>query len=256
MTDDVALPEDVRAHRDWLLSFVPAGKRGACVDLGCGTGDDLIALAAKTTDPTARFVGLDSSDKSVAAATARARDEPRVSFLHHRLGERLPFDTATFDTVYSSNLVECLVDVTSFAREVARILRPGGTVIIAHWDMDSQLFDGTDKERVRRLVHAFADWQQAWMDHSDGWMGRRLSGAIGATALFEGTVHARVLTNTSFAAPSYGHARAQDFRALVKRQLVSAEDYAAFLQDQHALQAQGRYFYSITGFAYVGVRKA
>jgi hypothetical protein len=126
--------------------------------------------------------------------------------------------------------------------------------VIAHWDWDSQLFDATDKARLRRIVQAFSDWQQPWMDHADGWMGRRLSGIFGATRLFDGAAHSRVLTNTVFAAPWYGHGRAQDFSALVKHALVSAEDYAGFLEEQVSLQAQGRYFYSITGFAYVGVR--
>jgi hypothetical protein len=143
-----------------------------------------------------------------------------------------------------------------FAREVARILKPGGWAVIAHWDWDSQLFDASDKPLVRRLVHAFADWQQAWMDYSDGWMGRRLWGTFAATGLFEGTLHARVLTNTVYAPPWYGHARAQDFRALVKRGLATEQDYHWFIGEQEALSTQGRYFYSLTGFAYVGQLRA
>jgi hypothetical protein len=113
-----------------------------------------------------------------------------------------------------------------------------------------------DKPLVRRVVQAFADWQQAWMDHSDGWMGRRLWGAFNSTGLFEGDVYARVLVNTKYAVPWYGHARAQDFRVLVKHGLVSAEDCSRFLADLDALSREGRYFYSITGYAYVGRRRA
>jgi hypothetical protein len=94
------------------------------------------------------------------------------------------------------------------------------------------------------------------MAHAHGWMGRRLWGTLNASGLFDGVVHARVLTNTIFSAPWYGYARAQDFRALVSRGLASAEDYEQFIAEQESLNTQGRYFYSLTGFAYVGARRA
>jgi SAM-dependent methyltransferase len=248
------LPDDMIAHRDWLQSFMPVCDGGLIVDLGCGAGQDLFGLARKHPGVTARFVGLDASQKSVADASARGDSEPRVSFAAHDLDQPLPFDGSSLDGVFTNNLLECLGDQAMFAREIGRVLRPGGTLVAAHWDCDSQVFDGRDKARTRRLVHAFADWQQPWMKHADGWMGRRLWGTFQSTGLFAGTVQARVLTNTIFAAPWYGHARAQDFRALSKRALVSAGDVSGFLEEQAALQANGRYFYAITGMAYVGTR--
>jgi SAM-dependent methyltransferase len=248
------LPEDVRQHRDWLLSFVPISEPIAFVDLGCGSGDDLLTVAARSPFPDTRLVGVDAAKKSVQTATTRAIDDPRIEIKQLRLGEHLPFDDASFDVVYSSNLLECLGDKRAFAREVARILRPGQVVITAHWDWDSQQFDGTDKTLVRRLVHAFADWQQDWMEHADGWMGRRLWGMFNSVGLFDGVVYARVLTNTTYASPYFGHARAQDFHNLVERGVVTSEDHRRFIADQELLSSQGRYFYSITGYVYVGRR--
>jgi SAM-dependent methyltransferase len=246
------IAKDVEIHRDWLLSMIPVHDGAAIVDLGCGTGRDLIALASRHPRGSVQFLGIDASEKSIAAASEQSRHDNRIRFQHHHLESQLPLPAASFDVVYSNNLLECLADARAFAREIARILRPGGTALIAHWDWDSQLFDGTDKARVRRLVHGFADWQQAWMDHSDGWMGRRLWGTFAPSALFDGDIHARVLTNTIFEAPWFGYSRAQDFRALVKRGLATAEDCDAFLQDQATLSAHNRYFYSITGYAYLG----
>ena len=45
------------------------------------------------------------------------------------------------------------------------------------------------------------------------------------------------------------------FRTLVRRGLVPADDVARFLGDLEALDAAGRYFYGITGYAYVGWRR-
>lgn len=226
------LHDDVRAHRDWLLSFVDLPPGGVFTDLGCGNGADLLALAARHPDPGARFVGLDAAESAVAAASARAADDPRITVRHHRLqGGRVPLDDGSVDAVYSHNLLECIGDRAAFAREVGRVLRPGGIAVMAHWDFDSQVLDGTDRDAVRRLVHAFADWKQPWMEHADGWMGRRLWGLFAPTGLFDGAVHARVLTNTTYAPPWYGHARVEDFGSLVRRGLASEDDVRRVVAD-------------------------
>lgn len=85
---------------------------------------------------------------------------------------------------------------------------------------------------------------------------RRLWGTFAPTGLFDGAVHARVLTNTVYAPPWYGHARVQDFGRLVKRGLASEAGYRRVVADLEELSREGRYFYSITGYAYVGRRRA
>lgn len=247
------LPPDRAAHRDWLVSLTALPPGGTAVDLGCGRGEDLALLAAAHPQGAA-FLGFDSSEKTVAAAHEALRDA-RVDVRQATLAARLPLDDASVDLVFSHNLLECLPDRVGFAREIARVLRPGGHVVVAHWDWDTQTFDGGDKARVRRLVHAFADWQQAWMAHADGWMGRRLAGLFNQVKELTGAVHARVLVNTSFAPGTFGHENAQAFRALVRRGLASADDCEGFLAEQEKLDARGAYFYSLTGYAYVGERR-
>ena len=249
-------PPDRAAHRAWLVSLTRLPDGGAAVDLGCGRGDDLCMLASRHRDADARLSGVDASEESLARAAAAAAADSRLSVQQADLAAPLPFADAAFELVYSHNVVECLADPARFALEIARILRPGGQVVVGHWDWDSQLFDGSDKAVVRRLVTAYADWQQAWMAHADGWMGRRLWGIFNATGRFTGTIHARVLTNTVYAPPWFGHQNAQAFRSLVARGLASAQDVDRFERDQAERHARGQYLYGITGFAYVGYRTA
>lgn len=247
---------DRAAHRAWLVGLAPELSAGAVVDLGCGRGDDLRLLAERHGAPDVRLVGVDRSSAAIATAMESLAGEPRVAVRCAPLDGRLPFDDASVDLVHSHNLLECLTSPDGFAREVARIVRPGGQVVVAHWDWDTQLYDARDKALVRRLVAAYADWQQAWMAAADGWTGRRLGGIFGATGAFDGAVHARVLMNDEYAPGCFGYENAQAFGALVRRGLASAEDWRHFLDEQAALAMAGRYVYAITGFAYVGRRRA
>jgi SAM-dependent methyltransferase len=158
--------------------------------------------------------------------------------------------------VYSNNLLECLPDPLRFAREVARVLRPGGQLVVGHWDWDSQLFDGSDKTVIRRLIAAYADWQQAWMANADGWMGRRLWGVFRTAGAFDGGVQARVLLNTTYAPGYFGFENAQALGGPARRGLANATDHEWFMEEQARLAREERYFYSITGYAYVGYRHA
>ncbi len=249
-----AVPESVGAHREWLLSFVPQAEPLTFLDLGCGAGPDLIELAARRPDPGSRFVGVDCSPDALAAARAAAGADRRAKFVLADLDQGLPFADGAFECAYSHNLLECLREPAALLAELARVVRSGGTVVLAHWDWDTQLFDGSDRTLVRRLVQGFADRRQAWMACVDPWLGRRLWGLCSAGGVFHGEVVSRTLIETRFAPGAYGHERAHDFHELVGDGLVTAEECERFLAEQRELDSEGRYFYALTGFAYVGRR--
>ena len=146
--------------------------------------------------------------------------------------------------------------IRTFVPELARVLRPGGQIVASHYDWDTQVFNGSDRERTRRILRAWAEWEQSWMDHTDPWMGRQLWGYLQGSGLFEGEVRARVMTNTEFADPWHGYRMAHWFRGLVKRGQVSESDYEGFMGDLAELAARGRYFWSVNRYVYVGRRKA
>ena len=97
--------------------------------------------------------------------TAFADLDRRIQVICARLDDRLPVDDHAFDIINWNNLLECIGDEKEFVAEVARILHPGGTVVAAHWDWDTQLFDAADRALVRRLMEAFL-WVAAAVDGS------------------------------------------------------------------------------------------
>lgn len=246
---------DIDLHREWLLSLVELPPGGAVLDLGCGKGGDLLTLAARTSNPSARFLGVDASADNVAAARTSSSDS-RVEFASAKVGPHLDFDDQTFDVLLTQEMLECVPDLVAFVPELARVLRPGGQLVASHYDWDTQIFNGSNRDRTRRLVRAWAEMKQSWMDNSDPWLGRRLWGYLQGSGLFKGDVQVRVMTNTEFAEPWHGYRMAHWFAGLVKRGQVQASDYDEFLTDLKELAINGQYFWSVNRYVYVGRRSA
>ncbi len=59
-----------------------------------------------------------------------------------------------------------------------------------------------------------------------------------------------------FEQPWFGYENARAMGGLVRRGLIASADYENFMAAQVALHASGGYFYSITGYAYAGRRRA
>ncbi len=101
------------------------------VDLGCGAGLDLV-LAAERTGPTGRVIGVDMT----AEMLERARHNIERSGHEHielREGfiEELPVDDASVDWVLSNCVLNLSPDKPSTFAEIARVLRPGGQMLIS-----------------------------------------------------------------------------------------------------------------------------
>jgi ubiquinone/menaquinone biosynthesis C-methylase UbiE len=103
------------------LRIAPPPER--VLEIECGDGDGALFLAREF--PTARVRGVDRSERRVRAARARVGLDPegRIAFKAGRPGA-LPFPDGFFDLVAQ-------VDGRPPVAEVARVLRPGGHLILA-----------------------------------------------------------------------------------------------------------------------------
>ncbi len=101
------------------------------LDLGSGAGFDAF-LAARAVGSNGRVIGVDMTDEMLAKARANAQ-RAGVSNVEFRKGyiEALPVDDASIDVVLSNCVINLVPDKTAVYREVARVLRPGGRMVIS-----------------------------------------------------------------------------------------------------------------------------
>lgn len=98
------------------------------LDVGCGSGALLVALAAIVGEENA--VGVDPSEPFLEAARAKvpgARVEVGSA-------EALPFADGEFDVTLAQLVVNFLDDPAAGVAEMARVTRPGGAVAACVWD--------------------------------------------------------------------------------------------------------------------------
>jgi ubiquinone/menaquinone biosynthesis C-methylase UbiE len=96
----------------------------AFLDAGCGDGRYLAALRPELPP---RIAGVDISERILATARASVPDaELRQANL-----EALPFGDGAFDLVLCSQVIEHVLDAPATARELARVLQPGGVLILS-----------------------------------------------------------------------------------------------------------------------------
>jgi SAM-dependent methyltransferase len=107
-----------------MLPRAVAGSPKNALDVGCGEGRFCRMLKSHSVD----VVGIDPTPALIAAARTR---DVRGTYLAAR-AERLPFRGAAFDLVVSYLSLIDIPDVQAAIPEMARVLRPGGTLLIAN----------------------------------------------------------------------------------------------------------------------------
>jgi len=96
------------------------------LDVGCQTGALPIALSRLGASVT----GVDVDEKLIEGARIRARGHGVEPTFRVALAEALPFPDASFDVVTFVDVIEHVADARAAVREIARVLRPGGTLYL------------------------------------------------------------------------------------------------------------------------------
>lgn len=113
--------------RRFLVSRMEVGPEDTVLDVATGTAAVAIELARRSG---CRVVGLDQSSEMLAEGRRRvdaASLSDRIELVQGE-AERLPFDDASFDGLTFTYLLRYVTDPLSTLRELARVVRPGGTI--------------------------------------------------------------------------------------------------------------------------------
>ncbi len=154
-----------------LIAQAHVGPLHDVLDLATGTGT--LALWLKAQQPLANIIGIDGDPAILAIAINKARRADLAVKFDHGLSFQLPYLDERFDRVVSSLFFHHLTwdNKQSTAREIFRVLKPGGELHVADWGRPAnplmrglflfvQLLDGFANTRDNvngRLIELFTD---------------------------------------------------------------------------------------------------
>lgn len=153
------------------------------LDLGSGTGSFLRALGPELADGCT-VVGIDLIHGAIARARGALKQKSGVHFAQADVGGGFGFPLASgvFDRVLASLFISYAVDPDEVLREIGRVLRPGGRLVLSGLRRDadmSKLFiegaqelratglPGASEDDIEGAVRRFANQAARLLDHEE-----------------------------------------------------------------------------------------
>ena len=118
----------VEATTRETLRRMPMSASARVLDVGCGTGELLRRL--RTLYPGARLAGLDPVPEMLDVARKKlgGSEDLRIGY-----ADSLPWPARSFDIVVSCNMFHYIAQPQAALREMGRVIRPGGALVLTDW---------------------------------------------------------------------------------------------------------------------------
>lgn len=141
------------------------------LEVGCGVGDFAISLAPQAHSMTA----VDFSREAIAQATRKGQVQRSKARFLVGSAEALPLPDASCDLIYSCECLEHVPDPRQALREMFRVLRPGGRLVLTTENYSNFIavywawcalrgVPYNSGEHVQPIDHFFVFWQvRRWM---------------------------------------------------------------------------------------------
>jgi len=126
--------QDVRRFIDLLKTF----RWKACADLGCGTGYFALPIAEEWSGSRIVYA-IDRSTPMLEELDRRVADRGLANVrVIQGVSDRIPLPDGTVEVAVMGNLYHELRGRLNYLKEVMRILKPGGHLILCDWDKEEE----------------------------------------------------------------------------------------------------------------------
>ncbi|MFJ8033465.1 methyltransferase domain-containing protein [Streptomyces sp. NPDC096032] len=137
-----------------LIAFGPVPEGARILDAGCGIGASAVHLAGRlgcTVD------GITISAEQIGRAESKAAEAKVADRTRFRLVDAMHTDypDGTFDVVWALESCELMPDKKAFLAECHRVLKPGGTLLVATWCARDDALAPDETRLLHRIYRDF-----------------------------------------------------------------------------------------------------
>jgi len=249
--DTATAQAEMQRYKQKTYELVGAHAGAQILDVGCGTGDDALALAERV-GADGRVTGLDFSPALVKEAGRRAQAlHLPVTFQVGDVHE-LGFADDSFDGCRADRVFMHIEDCAQALAEMVRVVRPGGRIVVREPDWDTLVVDSPEGELTQQILSRH--FGQAIRHNRIGRQLYRLFRQAGLEEVAVADCSTLVLTDFATADRLYGLADAATQMKQLQPGHAAAAD--AWLEQLRQADSEGVFFSAVTGFTVVGCKPA
>lgn len=246
--DTVSATQFAQEYKRKTFALLGASEGAHLIDVGCGTGDDVLALA-RLVGANGRVVGADKNPTMIAEGWKRVAGknlpvEFKVCDSHH-----LTFPDNTFDGYRSDRAVQHMNDPARVVAEGMRVLRRGGRMVISEPDWDTMTVDSDNRDVTRRIVMFMSD---RVVQH--GWIGRQLPGIFKRAGLTDVRVSADTFILTDLALAEHIWGLRRHAKTAMDAGVITAGEMDGWLRGLEEADRAGQFFSATVGFMTCGTK--
>jgi ubiquinone/menaquinone biosynthesis C-methylase UbiE len=146
--------EFFRAYKQETFALMRLSSGAKAGDIGCGTGDDAHRMA-EIVGASGRIVGFDVSEAMLGAARQRHGNVTNLSFVRSA-ADAIDTPANSLDAVRADRVLTHLADPCAALREMVRIVRPGGRIVVSEPDMPGCWVTNRYNEISARIMRVIA----------------------------------------------------------------------------------------------------
>jgi ubiquinone/menaquinone biosynthesis C-methylase UbiE len=237
---------DVRAQREAVRRSLAARPGEWILDLGSGPGLLACEIAAEV-GAGGRVTAVDISAEMNLIASRRIEDAGFAGQIEVVRGDasELAFADGRFDAAVSTQVLEYLEDVDTALRELRRVVRLGGRVVVLDTDWETLSWSSEDHARSERIL-------EIWSNHApEKSLPRTLAPRLRACGFTVSSVEVIPLLNTSYNESTYSYNLAALIADFVGRSgAVTDREVDGWLDELSMLDRDGRYFFSLNRYLF------